>query len=309
MPNFRTIIEILKQSGAGFSEDKVLTLGAALAYYTIFSIAPLLIISIAIAGWAFGAEASKGEIYAQIAGLVGESGAQSIQAMVESASNEPSTGFFSSIIGLIVMLLGAAGVFGQLQDSLNLIWRVQPVPGRSLATIVRQRLLSLSLVMVVAFLLLISLLASAALSAVGKYFEFILPAGSLPWQILNFLTSFLVITFLFAAIYKILPDVTLSWGDVWHGAFFTSLLFTLGKFLIGLYLGRGSVTSSFGAAGSLVGVIIWVYYSSALILFGAELTRAYVRQIGHQVVPKAHCELRPELESAKAQKAPVHAHA
>ncbi len=300
-----SILNVLKQAAAGFSEDKVLTLGAALAYYTLFSIAPMLIISIAIAGWLFGVEASTGEIYAQIAGLVGPNGAKSIQAMVESASQQPATGLFSSIMGVLVLILGATGIFGQLQDSLNLIWRVQPVPGRSIATILRQRLLSLSMVMVIAFLLLISLVASAALSSIGKHFDAFLPAGSLPWQVLNFATSFAVITFLFAAIYKILPDVYLAWGDVWRGALLTALLFTVGKSLIGLYLGRGDVTSSFGAAGSLISVVVWVYYSSALMLFGAELTRAYVKQIGHEVTPKSHSELRPDLEAAKSQKAPV----
>ena len=270
-----------------------------------FSIAPLLIISIAIAGWIFGAQASADQIYASLAGLVGKNGAQSIQSVVESASQHPTAGVFSSIVGFIVLALGASGVFGQLQDSLNLIWRVQPVPGRSIATILHQRLLSLSIVMVIAFLLLISLLLTAALSALGNYFGGANSLETLPFQIINFVVSFIVITFLFAAIFKILPDVTLLWADVWRGSVITALFFTIGKALIGWYLARASVASSFGAAGSLIGVIVWVYYSSAILLFGAEITRAYVKFIGHKVTPKPHSEMLPELDANKSQKAPV----
>jgi membrane protein len=302
---FSTVKAIVSEAAAGFSEDKILTLGAALAYYTIFSIAPLLLISLAVAGWAFGAEASRVAMYAQLSDLVGSEGAKSIQGLVESASKEESKGG-ASVISFVIVFLGASGVFGQLQDALNLIWRVQPVPGRSIATILHQRLLSLSIVVVVAFMLLVSLIASAFLTALGTYFGGILPSGALPLHILNILASFIVITFMFAAIYKILPDVHLDWGDVWRGSIVTSLLFTLGKMLIGMYLGRAGVTSSFGAAGSLIGVVVWVYYSSSIILFGAEITRAFVRHSGHQVTLKPHTEFRPELEAAKEVKAPIH---
>jgi membrane protein len=301
----QAIWDVTKSAAAGFSEDKLPTLSAALAYSTIFSIAPLLIISIAVAGWAFGDKASTGEIFRTLSGLIGEKGAQSIQSMVESASTHPGTGTFATIAGILVLLIGASGVFGQLQDSLNLIWRVQPVPGRSLATILHQRLLSLSMVMVIAFLLLIALIISAVLAALGKYLGGILPMHAAVWQAVNFAFSFLVVTLLFAAIYKVLPDVHLAWGDVWRGALITALLFTLGKSLIGLYLGRSSVTSSFGAAGSLVVVLLWVYYSSVILFFGAEITRAYVGYAGHTVAPKPHAQFREDLEAAKGQKGPI----
>ena len=300
-----SILKVLKDAGAGFRKISPETLGAALAYYTIFSMAPLLIISIAVAGWIFGAQASADQIYLSLAGLVGKNGAQSIQSVVENASQHPTAGVLSSIVGFVVLALGASGVFGQLQDSLNLIWRVQPIPGRSVATILRQRLLSLSIVMVIAFLLLVSLVLTAALSALGKYFGGAASLESFPLQIVNFLASFVVITFLFAAIFKILPDVSLLWGNVWRGSIITALLFTIGKALIGSYLARASVASSFGAAGSLIGVIVWVYYSAAILLFGAEITRAYVKFIGHQVTPKLHSEMLPELDANKSQKAPV----
>lgn len=301
----KAIWDVTKAAATGFSEDKLPTLGAALAYSTIFSIAPLLIISIAVAGWVFGPEASTGEIYRTVSGLIGDKGAQSIQDMVESASKNPDTGTFATVAGIVILLAGATGVFGQLQDSLNLIWRVQAVPGRSVSTILRQRLLSLSMVMVIAFLLLTSLVVSAVLAALGKYLNGYLPVGAGMWEAVNFVFSFLVITMLFAAIYKVLPDVHLAWGDVWRGALITSLLFTLGKFLIGLYLGRSSVASSYGAAGSLVVVLMWVYYSSVILFFGAEITRAYVRHAGHTVTLKPYSEFLPEIEAAKSEKAPV----
>ncbi len=302
---FKEIWTVLKDAFAGFSEDKVLTLGAALAYYTTFSIAPLLIIAIAVAAKFFDAEASRTQIFNQLGGLIGPTGAQTIQGIVENASCETTTGIVSTIISVIVLLAGASGVFGQLQDSLNIIWRVQPVPGRSMATIFRQRLLSLSMVMVIAFLLLVSLMVSTVLSALGKYFSGMFGGETQLLQFVNFVVSFGVVTLLFAAIFKVLPDVHLGWGDVWRGALITSLLFTLGKFLIGMYLGRGSVTSAYGAAGSLIGILVWVYYSSVILFFGAEITRAYVKYAGHKLTPKPHSEFRPELQATKSQQIPV----
>ena len=291
-----TMLEVCKDAAGGFFNDKALTLGASLAYYTIFSLAPLLIITIAVAGWIFGAKSSAIEVYSAFGSLVGKTGAESIQAIVESANKEQSTGILSSVIGVLVLAAGASGVFGQLQDSLNLIWRVQPIPGRTVATILRQRVLSLSMVIVIAFLLLTSLLLTAVLSAIGKYFGGPAPLQSVPLQIANFIGSFLVTTLLFAAIFKILPDVNLLWGDVWRGSLITALLFTVGKAVIGWYLARGSVVSSFGAAGSLIGVIIWVYYSSLILFLGAEITRAYVKLADHKVTPKEFSAIIPEVQ-------------
>jgi len=301
----KSIWAVIKDALAGFSEDKVLTLGASLAYATIFSIAPLLIIAIAISSKVYEPVASTNYIYAQLAGLIGDKGAATIQDMVQSASNAPTAGTISTVVSVVVLLIGATGVFGQLQDSLNTIWRVQPIPGRSVATILHQRLLSLSMVMVFAFLLLVSLLVSAMLNAASKYFYGDVAANAPYWEAVNSVISFGVVTLLFAAIFKVLPDVHLSWSDVWRGAVITALLFTIGKFLIGLYIGRSSVASSYGAAGSLIAVLVWVYYSSAILLLGAEITRAYVRQAGHELVPKPHAEFRPELDAGKEQKAPI----
>lgn len=264
--------KIFKNSLSGWSEDKVTTLSAAIAYYTVFSIAPLLLIAIAVAGLFWGEDAVRGEIFSSIRGLVGDQGASAIESFVQSASLSSST-VLATVMGVATLLVGATSLFAQLQESLNRIWKVKTKPHAGVWPIIRQRLLSLSLILVIAFVLLVSLIMSAVISALSKYAEGFLPGGDVVWKLVDIALSLGSTTLLFAAIYKILPDVKLRWRDVWAGAITTALLFTLGKFLIGLYLGKSSVSSSYGAAGSIVILLLWTYYSSMVLLLGAEFTR------------------------------------
>lgn len=275
---------MLKQTFNDWSNDKVPRLGAALAYYTVFAIVPLLIIIIAIIGLVFGQEAAQSYILNQIAGLVGEQSANAIKDMIERA-DQPSTGIVATLIAVVTLLFGASGLFGQLQDALNTIWGVELKPGRGIWGLIRDRFLSFMAVLGTGFLLLVSLVLSAGLSAFGKWFGSWLPAPELVLQALNFVISFGVITVLFAMMFKLLPDARIAWSDVWVGAMITALLFTLGKFLIGLYLGKSDVGSAYGAAGSLVIVLIWVYYSAQILLFGAEFTQVYANTSGASIVP------------------------
>ncbi|HYF63704.1 MAG TPA: YihY/virulence factor BrkB family protein [Herpetosiphonaceae bacterium] len=287
---------LLKQTGKEWSEDKVPRLGAALAYYTVFAIAPLLIIAIGIAGLAFGAEAVRGQVASQLETLISPEAAEAINEMIKNAS-KPSSGILATIIGFVTLLFGASGVFGQLKDAMNTIWGVAPRPGRGIMGIIKDRFLSFTMVLGIGFLLLVSLMVSAALSAFQK-FVFGDSAG-IVLQIVNFVVSFGVITLLFAVIYKVLPDVKIAWRDVWIGAAVTALLFTVGKYLIGVYLGRSSTTSTFGAFGSLVVILLWVYYSAQILFFGAEFTQVYANQYGSHVVPDK--DAVPVTEEARAK--------
>ncbi|HLJ75130.1 MAG TPA: YihY/virulence factor BrkB family protein [Casimicrobiaceae bacterium] len=274
MLNVKSLWSLARQSVSQWSEDFAPSMGAALAYYTIFSIAPLLVIAIAVAGFFFGNEAARGEIFGQLRGLLGERGADTIQAAVASAG-QTGHGTFAAIVGIVALLLGATTVFGELQSDLDRIWD-SPKPAHSgIRGVIRGKLLSFGMVLGIGFLLLVSLVLSAALSALGKFWSGWFPGWDIVLQIVNVVVSFVVITGLFAMIYKLLPRCDIGWKDVWIGAAVTSLLFVIGKLLIGLYLGRSSVASSFGAAGSLVVVLLWVYYSAQIFLLGAEFTRAY----------------------------------
>ena len=233
---------LLRGAFAEWLADGAPRLGAALAYYTLFSLAPLLLAAIAVAGLAFGEEAAQGRIVAELESLIGRSGAEAAQAMIE-ASRRPSSGIVASLAALATLLVGASGVFVQLQDALNIIWKVRPKPGRAILRIVRERLLSFTVVLGTGFLLLVSLVLTAAVSALGGFLNAWLPFGDLLAKVLDIALSFGVITLLFAMIFKILPDVKLAWSDVWLGAAATAALFTLGKFVIGLYLGSGNVGS------------------------------------------------------------------
>ena len=276
--------DLLKQTFTEWSNDKVPRLGAALAYYTVFAIVPLLIIIIAIIGLVYGQEAAQSYILDQIAGLVGEQSANAIKDMIHRA-NQPSTGIVATVVAVVTLLFGASGLFGQLQDALNTIWGVEPKPGRGIWGLIKDRFLSFMAVLGTGFLLLVSLVLSAALSAFGKWFGGWLPAPELVLQGFNLIISFGVITVLFAMMFKLLPDARIAWSNVWVGAAITALLFTLGKFLIGLYLGKSDVGSAYGAAGSLVIVLLWVYYSAQILLFGAEFTQVYANTSGASIVP------------------------
>jgi membrane protein len=283
--NPKEIFAILKQAGSDWMDDQAPTLGAALAYYTVFSLAPLLIIAIAIAGLVFGHEAAQGQIFDQLRGLLGEASAKSMQDMVQNANAKPATGVVATVIGVVTLLFGASGVFGQLQTSLNTIWEVQPKPGRGFMGIVRDRILSFGFIVVIGFLLLVSLVLTAAIALFAEWFGEMFPGMEALAQVLNFVLSLAMITLLFAMIFKFLPDAKIAWHDVWIGAFITAVLFTVGKFALGLYLGKSGVGSSYGAAGSLIILLLWVYYSSQILFFGAEFTQVYANRFGTRVAP------------------------
>lgn len=290
--------ELLKQTFADWNEDKVPRLGAALAFYTALSIAPLLVLSLRIAAAFFGDDAARGEIEHQMQSMIGEQGAEAVQAMLQSA-NQPEAGLVATILSLITLLFGASGVFGQLQDALNTIWEVKPKEGRGVWGFVRDRFLSMAMVMGVAFLLLVSLVVSAALSFTGGYAFGWLSQFQIVSQILNVVLSLAVFTGLFAMMFKYIPDVKIDWKDVWLGAALTAVLFTVGKFAIGLYLGHSSLASSYGVAGSLIVVLVWVYYSAQIVFFGAEFTQAYANRYGKKIVPSENAE--PVTPEQRAQ--------
>jgi len=281
-------IQLLKETAKEWSEDKVPLYAAALAYYTVFSLAPLLLIAIAIAGVVFGEEAARGQLDSQIQGLVGQEGATAIQTMIQNTQQPGSGGIIASIIGVITLLFGASGVFGQLQESLNAIWEVKPKPNRGWKSFLQARFLSFAMVVVIGFLLLVSLVLSAVLSGISSFLGDRVPGFAAVGQGLNFLISFAVITGLFASIYKFLPDVKVPWKNLWVGSAVTALLFNIGKYLIGLYLGNSSVSSTYGAAGSLVVLLIWVFYSAQILLIGAEFTQVYSRFRGTPIRPSEH---------------------
>ena len=268
---------MLKETVNGYIEDNALSRGAAIAYFTVFSIAPMLVICIAIAGLVFGPKAAQGAIVDQLQGLMGQQGAEAIQAMIASASNKSSS-VWATVIGLVTLLVTATGVFGEMQASLNAIWKATPKGGVS--AILRARAASLGLIAALGFLLIVSLVASAALTAMGVYLNSFLPGAKMLLQAVNFVVSFLLISVLFAAVYKILPDRQLAYRDVAVGAVATAFLFTVGKTLIGLYIGSSSVASSYGAAGALVIVLLWIYYSSQIFLLGAEFTKVWASHHG-----------------------------
>ncbi|MGH7525988.1 MAG: YihY/virulence factor BrkB family protein [Gemmatimonadales bacterium] len=299
---------ILKRALGGWWNDNVPRLGASLSYYTLFALAPVLVVAIGIAGLVFGAEAVRGEIVGQIDGLVGRDGARAVQAMLESAS-KPSESILATAVGLVTFFLGATGAFLELQTALNGIWRVKPKPDAGVREMVLDRLVSFGLVIGVGFLLLVSLVVSAGLSALNRYLGGLFPGFAVLWQGINVLVSFGVITLLFAMIYRILPDVDLTWSDVWVGAVVTAGLFSVGKFLIGLYLGTSGVASSYGAAGSVVVLLVWVYYSAQIVLLGAEFTRAYVERFGGRPPPSEHATPDPAPAATGGAEAPTGASA
>ena len=285
----KSIFRLLKEAFTEWQKDKASILAAALAYYTVFSITPLLVIAISIAGSVFGQEAAQGEIVQQINQLVGQQGAEAIETAIANA-DRPQLGSIASIISLILLFVGASGVFAQLQQALNTVWNVKAKPDEGIWGFIRKRLLSFGMVLAIGFLLLVSLIISAMLSGIGKLQVNLLPGFTSIWQVANFALSFGSIALLFALIYKLLPDVEIRWKDVVVGSVITALLFTVGKFLIGLYLGRGSLGSAYGAAGSLVVFLAWVFYSAQILLFGAELTQVYARRYGEKIRPDSHAE-------------------
>jgi membrane protein len=270
---------LAKTAVTSWVEDYAPSMGAALSYYTLFSIAPLLLIVISVAGLVFGQDAARGEIVSQLGGLMGADAAKAIENLLASV-NRPGAGIFSTAVGIVVLFVGATTVFGELQDALDRIWRAPARERSGVWALLRARVLSFGLILAVGFLLIASLVLSAALSALGKWWAPLFGGWEALLQFANFVASFVLITVMFGLIYKIMPRVRIQWHDVWIGAAVTALLFTIGKLLIGLYIGKTSVASGFGAAGSLVVVLIWVYYSAQIFLLGAEFTWAYAHRYG-----------------------------
>jgi membrane protein len=275
---FGQIWRLLRDSVAAFVADDALSRGASIAFYTVTSIGPVLFIVVAIAGLAFGDDAARGAITSQLSGLMGRESADLVQLALKSASGK-SSGIFASVVGTATLLITASGVFGEMQSALNAIWKAEP-QGTSFSRLFRARATSLGLVAALGFLLLVSLVISAILSGFSNYINAVLSFGALILQILNFIISFALTSVMFAAIYKVLPHAKLSWADVLVGAVATALLFEVGKFLIGFYLSHSAVASSYGAAGALIILLLWIYYSTQIFLLGAELTKVYASRRG-----------------------------
>ena len=298
--NARFVFGLIKDTFSDWMEDGALRLSAALAYYSIFSIAPLLVICLGLAGWAswiVGPGAVDKVVYGELGSMVGSETSEVVRSMVESAS-KPNSSKLATVTGAILLLIGASGVFGQLKDALNTIWEVKAKPGGGIKAFIRQRLLSFGMVLVIGFLLLVSLLLSTAVAGFTDMVGQFLP---MPWLVvpIGLLLSFAVVTLLFALIFKVLPDATVEWRHVWVGAAVTALLFEIGKFGLGMYLGREGAASSYGAAGAVVLLLLWVYYTSCILFFGAEFTQVYAKAMGSQIEPNEFAE--PVSSEMRAQ--------
>jgi membrane protein len=286
----KSIWQFLKTTINEWVEAEPFQLAAALSYYTLFSLAPLLLIAIGVAGFVFGREAAQNQIVETLQGMIGQDSAQTVQEMIEASNEKPKTGMISTIIGFVVLLVGAGGVVGQLQTSLNKMWEVTPKPGQGIWGFLRQRFFSFAMVLAIGFLLLVSLVVTAVLSSFTSMLSSFLGDATFVAHAIDILVSFGFVTLLFALIYKYVPDVEIQWRDVWVGAALTSILFTIGKYLIGLYIGTSGVSSTFGAAGSLITILVWVYYSSLIFFLGAEFTRVYATQYGSGVAPAENAQ-------------------
>lgn len=296
-PNRRTIFayRLLRRSWQSFWTDKVPRLGAALAFYTTFSVAPLLVMCIAVASMFFGEEAVQGHLKRELLQFFGKDGADAIQALVAAAGKEHRSGVVSSVLGIMALMFGATGVFVELKDSMNSIWGVETRPNSGFYRILQDRAVSFAMILSIAFLLLVSMVLSALLSAVGRW----IAVPLLSAQITDFLVSAIIITLLFALIFKSLPDAEIRWKDVWFGAVVTSVLFAVGKQLVGLYLGRMALASAYGAAGSLMIFLLWAYYSSQILFLGAEFTKTYAQITGRQI--PASPTARPATSQRRAE--------
>jgi membrane protein len=285
----KNLPNLFKLTYQGWKEDKASRLAAALAYYTIFSLAPMLVIVIAVAGLIWQREAVQESVMSQIGGLAGSQGAEFVSGLLDSASN-PAEGIVATIIGIVTLLFGALGVFNELHNALNTVWEVkeEKVEGvwNTIKKVVIDRFLSFTMILGIGFMLLVSLVISAGITASEEMLASVLPFHEFILQVINLVVSIGVITVFFALIFKILPDAEIAWQDVWVGAFITALLFSLGKTLIGLYLGSSAIASSFGAAGSLVLLLVWIYYSAQILFFGAEFTQVYANKFGSRIVPE-----------------------
>jgi membrane protein len=293
-----SVFGMFKEAASDWVEDKATQQAAALTFYAVLSIAPLLVISLAVASLAFDEKAARTQMVDEMGGLTGSEGEDAVEAMLDSA-DKPKQGTVATVLGVITLLFGASGVFGQLQESLNTVWEVKPKPGGGIWQLIRSRFLSMAMVLGTGFLLLVSLVLSSAISGMGAYLTHQFPGLESIWHVVNFAVTIAVVTVLFALIFKFLPDAKIAWSDVWVGAVLTAILFAVGKLLIGLYLGKASIGSAYGAAGSLVVLLVWIYYSSLILFFGAELTQVYAKRFGSRIVPKEGAE--PVTAEGRAQ--------
>ena len=287
--NLRKTAKLLKETFKEWQQDKASRIAAALAYYTVFSISPLLVIAIAIAGAFFGQETAQQQIINQLTGLVGEDGIKPILMALDNIS-QPKTRGLASLVSILVLVLGASGIFAQLQDALNTVWKVKPQSGQGILPFLRKRLSSFLMVLAIGFLLILSLILSTVVTAVSKYRVDLIPGSQILWENLDFIVSLGLMTFLFGLMFKYVPDVEIAWKDVFVGSVITALLFIFGKFLLGVYISKGSLGSAYGAAGSLIVFLAWVYYSAQIILFGAEFTQVYSQMYGSKIRPNKHSQ-------------------
>lgn len=298
----KKFFRITKEAASDFFADDAMSLAAALALYTVIALAPLVTVMLTVAGLVFGDQASEGFVQ-QAEGLIGKSGAEAIRGIVENA-NKPSTGAFQAIIGFIIVLISASAVFAQLQSSLNRIWNVVQKPGLGILYMVKTRLFSMAVVASLGFLLMVSLGVSTVLAALGSYFQTLAPQMEFLLHIVNFVVAVGVTTVLFAAIFKYLPDVVIRWRDVWIGALVTAILFNLGQIGLGVYLGNSSTASAYGAAGSFMVLILWLYYSTVILFYGAEWAQVRARLLGNSFEPAEHADrLVVEARGANDQEA------
>ncbi len=305
MSRVKEFIPLIKETFEEWNKDRAPRLAAALAYYTTFSIAPFLIVVIAIAGMIAGREAVQGQLDEQLRGLVGSQAADMVQELIRNTSR-PSDNIIAAIIGAIALLIGAGGVFGQLQDALNTVWGVQVKPGIGIGRIIRSRVLAFGMVLGVGFLLLVSLILSSFITYVHQLLLTLSPDTGPFLQILDLVISLAFIALLFAIIYKVLPDAKIHWHDVWGGAILASILFAVGKAVLGIYLGRSGVLSTYGAAGSLIIILIWIFYSAQILLFGAEFTQVYARRHGSLITPANNAVAVTPEARAQAGMLPAH---
>ena len=288
--NLRKIGRLLQKTFQEWQKDKASRIAAALAYYTVFSISPLLVIAIAIAGAFFGQETASEQITDQLTALVGEDGVKPILVALNNIS-QPKIRGWASLISIAVLMLGASGIFAQLQDALNTVWKVKPQPGQGVFIFLRKRLSSFLMVLAIGFLLILSLILSTVVAALSKYRTDFLPGSQILWENLDFLVSLGLLTFLFGLMFKYVPDVKIAWKDVLVGSIITALLFIFGKFILGIYISKGTLGSAYGAAGSLIVFLAWVYYSAQIILFGAEFTQVYSRMYGSKIRARKHSQV------------------
>jgi membrane protein len=293
---FKKSWRLIKETAKSFSDDDTSTLASALSYSTLFSLAPILIIVIAVGGLIFGHDAVQGQIFGQMKGFLGIQGAAQLQDMLKTAY-QPGKNIIATIIAIVLLIVGATSVFNQLQVSLNKIWQVKPKPKKSYIKYLRDRVLSFGLIIVMGFLLLVSFVLSAALSGLSQYLVAHFSLNSVIFlTVIDIVLSLVVITLLFAVIYKFLPDANVSWGDVWAGAIFTAVLFIISKYLIGFYISKSNIGSTYGAAGFIVLILIWVNYTAQILFLGAEFTKVYATDYGKPIEPAEYAVRTQNVE-------------